>query len=80
MRTFVVRVYGSERSTQPEDGRLTGMVEEISTGVQAMFYDAGELVAILDRPQRETPGVSSPGGRETPCAPTTPPRNHSTSK
>jgi hypothetical protein len=54
MDSFVVRVYRTGRDGLPEDDQLRGVVDEVSTGVQAAFQDAAELVAILRRvpPQR----------------------------
>jgi hypothetical protein len=68
MDTFVVRVYRLGQQMQPDDDRLRGVVEEISTGFQATFHDAHELLSILRRPQRARPGVSPPGA-VTPRAP-----------
>jgi hypothetical protein len=58
MDTFVVRVYRSGQHTPPDEDRLRGVVEEISTGFQATFNDTHELLSILCRPQRAQPEVS----------------------
>jgi hypothetical protein len=49
METFVVRVYRSRQDSGPDDDCLRGVVEEISTGRQATFHDAAELLSILHR-------------------------------
>lgn len=72
MDTFVVRVYTPGQDSPRDDDRLRGLVEEISTGSQATFHDAGELLSILYRPRRENPGVS-PQRTAAPRA-TAPPR------
>lgn len=51
MDTFVVRVYRSGRDVSPEDDRMRGVVDEISTGLQATFHDTEELLALLRCPQ-----------------------------
>jgi hypothetical protein len=59
MTTFVVRVYSSNREDgSPGDGRLAGVVDEISTGLHVTFHDAEELLSVLGRSRRE--------GREEP--------------
>jgi len=73
MRTFVVKVYGSGQGIGPDHDHLMGIVEEISTGVQARFHTSGELAAILDCPQLETPrrsrrGETPPREPQTPSA------------
>lgn len=50
MDTFVVRVYRSGLDVSPEEDRLRGVVDEISTGLQATFHDTEELLEILRRP------------------------------
>jgi hypothetical protein len=67
MDTFIVRVYRSGQDPLPEGDRLRGVVDEISTGFQAAFHDAGELLAILRRPQRldTKRGTDEPGQRQT---------------
>jgi hypothetical protein len=59
MDTFVVRVYRTGRDVLPDDDQLRGVVDEVSTGLQAAFHDTSELVAILRRvaPQRTQGGV-----------------------
>jgi hypothetical protein len=66
MRTFVVRVYRPEQKTPSEPVGLTGLVEEVSTGVQAMFYDADGLLAILNRAQPETTATPAHSADSTP--------------
>ena len=57
MDTFVVRVYRpGGMDGLPDDGRLRGVVEEISTGFHATFHDARELLSILAGLQTNSPG------------------------
>ncbi len=57
MDTFVVRVYRAGREVLPDDDQLRGVVDEVSTGLQAAFHDTAELVAILRRvPAQRTQG------------------------
>jgi hypothetical protein len=62
MDTFVVRVYSSGPDGTPDGDRLRGVVEEISTGLQATFHDAAQLLSILCRRQRDESGVSPQRG------------------
>jgi hypothetical protein len=68
METFVVRVYRSGQDSVPDDGRLRGVVEEISTGSQVTFHDDNELLSILHRPRHEKPGVSPRRAAQAPRA------------
>ena len=61
MNTFVVRLYGSEQGNLPDDPSIRGVVEEISTGFQATFHDADELVTILGRAHGSTARASREG-------------------
>jgi hypothetical protein len=71
MDTFVVRVYRSGgQEGLPDDDRLRGVVEEISTGVHATFRDAKELLSILaglnnTRPGRHRGRGDTPGEQST---------------
>lgn len=67
MRTFVVRVYRSGQDSVPHDDRLRGVVEEISTGRQATFHDAKQLLSILDRQGDENAAVPMSGASSTPA-------------
>jgi hypothetical protein len=58
MDTFVVRVYRSGRDAHPDANRLRGVVEEISTGLQATFHDATQLLSILCSRRRDEPEAS----------------------
>lgn len=66
MDTFVVRVHRPGQ-IPPDDDRLRGVVDEISTGAHATFHDAGELLAILRRPHPlpTKGGADEPGQRQT---------------
>jgi hypothetical protein len=64
MDTFVVRVYRSEEGTAPDDDRLRGVVEDISSGFHATFHDSDQLLAILRRAQHEK--AEGPPGRAAP--------------
>ncbi len=61
MDTFVVRVYRSEQGNLPDDASIRGVVEEISSGFQATFHDARELLAILGRAHGTTARASREG-------------------
>jgi hypothetical protein len=71
MDTFVVRVYrGGGQEELPDDDRLRGVVEEISTGFHATFRDAKELLSILaglntTRPGRHRGRDGAPGEHST---------------
>lgn len=60
MDTFVVRVYRSGDQAPPAGDRLRGVVQEIATGFQATFQDAGELLTILGRRQCENATDAQP--------------------
>ena len=47
MTTFVVRVYPPERSVDPVDIDLRGIVEAVSTGQARTFRSGTELLAAL---------------------------------
>jgi hypothetical protein len=68
MDTFVVRVYRSEPGHEFDTDRLRGVVDEIATGLQATFHDAGELLSILQGREREEHPKPSPtqGGANEP--------------
>jgi hypothetical protein len=68
MDTFVVRVYRSGQDSVPDDGRLRGVVEEVSTGFQATFHDGKQLLSILHRPRHKEPGVPPRPAAEAPRA------------
>lgn len=53
MDTFVIRVYRSGHDAPSGGDRLRGVVEEVATGFQATFQDAGELLTILSRHERD---------------------------
>jgi hypothetical protein len=55
MDTFVVRVHRSGQDRSPADGCLRGVVEEISSGLQATFRDTTELLSILRRGEAVDP-------------------------
>lgn len=57
MQTFVVRTYTPGRNDDQDDGRLRGVVEEVSTGFRATFRDTSELVSILHRRRQPTSGA-----------------------
>jgi hypothetical protein len=63
MDTFVVRVYRSGQDLSPDEDRLRGVVDEISTGLRTTFHDTQELLAILRRPQAlpTRGGANEPG-------------------
>jgi hypothetical protein len=70
MQTFVVRTYTAGRNAVQDDGRLRGVVEEVSTGFRATFHDTSELVSILhgrrqptSGERQPTPGASREGGK-----------------
>lgn len=63
MDTFIVRVYRSRLDVSSDGDRLRGLVDEVSTGLQATFDDSHELLAIL-RCSQELPatgGANEPG-------------------
>lgn len=62
MVTFVIRVYTPGPDAHPDDDGLRGIVEEISTGLQATFHDATQLLSILNRRQPGESGVSPQRG------------------
>lgn len=57
MQTFVVRAYTPGRGNDHDDGRLRGVVEEVSTGFRATFHDTSELVSILHRRRQASSGA-----------------------
>jgi hypothetical protein len=49
VETFVVRVWTGDEPDAAQGGGLRGVVEHVSSGGQAPFADAGQLMALLQR-------------------------------
>lgn len=69
MDTFIVRVYQRGLGDASDDDRLTGVVEEISTGCRVTFRDCDQLLSVLHRPRQEEPGAAPRWGASTRATP-----------